>query len=168
MATNKKKTITKSAEPKDTNLEDSLLDTELQEGAVDDTAPEGDDEETGGGNASGEGSEVQGDTAGDGTEGGEQEEPTVLVAKLKILYQSHFYEPGEKLPRDDVEMEKAWLEAGSAELKTASEIAQKEKAAKAESVSALAGLSGITDGGEKDMEGNDLIGRVPKTVQRKK
>ena len=118
MATNKNKTIAKSAEPDNKNLEDSLLDTKSQEGAVEDTAPEGDDEQ--GEDTATEDDEKEEDTA---TEDDEKEEPTMLIAKLKILYQSHFYEPGERLPRDDAEMEKAWLDAGSAVLKTVSETA---------------------------------------------
>ncbi len=119
MATNKNKTKAKSVEPDNKNLEDSLLDTNSQEGAVEDTAPEGDDEP--GEDTATEGDDEQGeDTA---TEDDEKEEPTMLIAKLKILYQSHFYEPGERLPRDDAKMEKAWLDAGSAVLKTVSETA---------------------------------------------
>ncbi len=129
MATNKNKTIAKSAKPDNKNLEDSLLDTKSQEGAVEDTAPEGDDEQ--GEDTATEDDEQREDTATEedeqredtATEDDEKEEPTMLIAKLKILYQSHFYEPGERLPRDDAEMEKAWLDAGSAVLKTVSETA---------------------------------------------
>ncbi len=41
-----------------------------------------------------------------------------LVAKANILFFNRQYEPGDELPRFDAAMEKAWIESGTAVIKT--------------------------------------------------
>lgn len=87
-----------------------------------------------------------------------------LVAKRLILYRSRQYHEGETLPADDPEMVAAWLY-----YKSAAWVPKEEsKAPKAAMATAEPGLFGKVSNGEKDIDGNDLVGKVPKTAQRKK
>ncbi len=82
-----------------------------------------------------------------------------LIAIYPILYQSHQYDVGDELPANDQDMVNAWLEAGTAKWQE-----EQELSAKAKSVTAQSGLTGTVIGSEID--GNDLVGVVPKTPSR--
>lgn len=88
----------------------------------------------------------------------------VLKAVYPILYHSHQYKVGDELPTNNPEMVSAWLEAGTAEYFPSDEDAV--KAVKATPVTAEAGLPGETVSSESD--GEDLVGKVPKTPARAK
>ncbi len=93
-------------------------------------------------------------------------EGTTLVALYPILYHSHQYKIGDELPANDPEMVAAWLEAGTAEW-TDGEEGEPEEAAKAVPKTAEPGRTGQASSGS-DTDGDDLVGKVPKTKQRKK
>lgn len=86
-----------------------------------------------------------------------------LVATYPILYHSHQYAVGDTLPVNDTAMVEAWIEAGTA---VWSDGEEKSTAAKAVPKTAEPGLSGKAAGSETD--GDDLVGKVPKTPARKK
>lgn len=90
---------------------------------------------------------------------------TVLIAVYPILYHSHQYKVGEELPVNDPDMVSAWLEAGTASY-ISSEEKDTDKAVKATPVTAEAGLSGNAVSSESD--GEDLVGKIPKTAARTK
>ena len=89
------------------------------------------------------------------------EEPLVLRAVSHILYQSRQYVPGQKLPANNLDMVKAWIDAGTAAWMGAS-----SDPVKARPATAVGGLAGEAVGPETGSEG-DLVGRVPDTEQRK-
>lgn len=89
------------------------------------------------------------------------EEPLVLRAVSHILYQSRQYAPGQKLPANNLDMVKAWIDAGTAAWMGAS-----SDPVRARPVTAVGGLAGEAVGPETGSEG-DLVGRVPDTEQRK-
>ena len=92
---------------------------------------------------------------------GKVEEPLVLRAVSHILYQSRQYTPGQELPTNNLDMVKAWIDAGTAAwMGTASD------PVKARPATAVGGLAGEAVGPETGSEG-DLVGRVPDTEQRK-
>lgn len=95
----------------------------------------------------------------------EKTEDKKLVATRLILYRSRLYDAEDELPADDTEMVEAWLKYGSAKW-----VSKEPEAVmpKAEMKSAEPGLLGKTENGEKDVDGNNLVGKVPKTAQRKK
>jgi len=87
-----------------------------------------------------------------------------LVANRLILYRSRLYNPDEELPADDAEMVEAWLQNQSARWASI----EPDTTAKATPKTAQTGLFGKVDSGEKDIDGDDLVGRVPKTAARNK
>ena len=145
MAKEKKSTVKSAPDPIETeeSLENSPENTETPEGAVDDTAPEGEP----------------------GEEAEESEENKKLIASRMILYRGRLYNPGEELPADDNEMVASWLLYKSAKWVPDKPVAEQPKATQK---TAQAGRTGIVSGGEKDIDGNDLVGKVPKTAQRSK
>ncbi len=86
-------------------------------------------------------------------------EKQILVATYPILFESHQYKPGDKLPTHNLEMNEAWLEAG-----TAFWISEDKKATKAVPASAQAGLAGTSIPASEEA----LIGRVPTSGTRAK
>lgn len=90
-----------------------------------------------------------------------EEESPVLRAVSYILYNSRQYAPGQELPTNNLDMVKAWIDAG-----TAVWMGESSGAVKAVPVTAIGGLSGEAVGPESEPEG-DLVGRVPDTEQRK-
>lgn len=83
-----------------------------------------------------------------------------LIALRPVLYHAHQYDTGESLPVNDPEMTELWLAAGTAIWK---EEAEPEKpTAKAIPVTATPGMPGISSTGA-----DELIGRIPKTPERK-
>ena len=102
-------------------------------------------------------------TEGTGTEGTETEESGSctgateikrLIAVYPILFESHQYKPGDRLPTYNSEMAEAWVAAGTAVWKT-----EGEKAVKAVPASAQAGLPGTAIPSSEE----DLIGKVPRS-----
>lgn len=88
----------------------------------------------------------------------------VLTAKQSILFESKIYAPGDKLPAHNEAMVKAWLEAGTA---VWIDDATTDTKAKAKPRTATPGLSGEAVASESE-DGENLVGRVPKTTRRKK
>ena len=74
------------------------------------------------------------------------------------------YRPGDLLPPDHPDAE-AWVEAGSAKWVNAEDYAPPTYA-RATPATALAGLPGLAAGGEAT--GEDLVGRVPLTPERRR
>lgn len=93
-------------------------------------------------------------------------EGSSLVALYPILYHSHQYKIGDVLPANDAEMVSAWLEAGTAKW-TDKEDPEPTKAVKAVPKTADPGRSGQSSTGT-ETDGDDLVGKVPKTKQRSK
>lgn len=85
-----------------------------------------------------------------------------LIAQQSILFEGKIYNPGEHLPAHNAAMVAAWLEAG-----TAVWIENKNEAPKAKPRTAEPGLSGVSVASESE-DGEDLVGKVPKTTARKK
>ena len=88
---------------------------------------------------------------------------TELIAQMPILYHSRQFQAGDVLPVNDEVMVEAWLESGAAayvEVPT-------EKPAKAKPMTAEPGQFGQAVNSETE-NGEDLIGKVPKTKARKK
>lgn len=88
----------------------------------------------------------------------------VLTAQKSILFESKIYAPGESLPTKNAAMVEAWLAA-----KTAVWIDDEaiEPVSKARPRTAEPGLPGVTAASESE-NGEDLVGKVPKTTRRKK
>lgn len=93
----------------------------------------------------------------------ESNEVKTLVAAYPILYHTHQYAIGDELPVNDVAMVEAWIEAGTA---VWSDGEEEEKPPKAVPKTAEPGLPGKAVSSETD--GEDLVGKVPKTPARKK
>ena len=93
----------------------------------------------------------------------EDEAPKKLVAMYPILYQSRQYKVGEILPANNHDMVEAWLEAGTAKW-IADETNNK---AKAQPRTAEPGQPGEAVASESE-EGDNLVGKVPKTEGRRK
>lgn len=88
-----------------------------------------------------------------------------LTAQRSILFESKIYNPGEELPTKNPTMIEAWLEAG-----TAVWIDDEQKVTpvtKAKPKTAEPGLVGVAPHSEAE-DGDNLVGKVPKTVGRKK
>jgi len=107
--------------------------------------------------AEGTGTEGTGaETEGTGAEESESctgaTEKMRLVAVYPILFESHQYKPGDVLPTHNLDMNDAWLAAGTAVWKT-----EDGKAVKAVPASAQAGLAGTAVPASTE----DLVGRVP-------
>lgn len=90
--------------------------------------------------------------------------PKHLVATYPILYLSHQYQVGEVLPTNNLEMVEAWLAAGTA---VWVDDKQAETPAKAQPATAEPGLPGVSVSSESE-DGDDLVGKVPKTARRSK
>lgn len=86
-----------------------------------------------------------------------------LVAKSFILYNSTNYKPGDELPANNAAMVDAWLSAGTACWMTEGD----KESVKARTATAEPGLAGLAIGSDAD-NGENLVGRVPKTAARKK
>lgn len=84
------------------------------------------------------------------------EEDKVLVAQVYILYLAHHYRPGEEIPANDLDMVKAWLEAGSVQWVPISEFARD----KAYPMTAIDGMYGTATCSDSD-DGINIVGRVP-------
>ena len=84
------------------------------------------------------------------------EEDKVLVAQVYILYLAHHYRPGEEIPANDLDMVKAWLEAGSVQWGPISEFARD----KAYPMTAIDGMYGTATCSDSD-DGINIVGRVP-------
>ena len=84
-----------------------------------------------------------------------------LVAKAYIQDNYHRYAPGDLLPSESP-MAEAWVESGTAVWRD--EPLPTRPTAKR--VTAEPGLPGLAAGGE--MTGDDLVGKVPVTPERKK
>lgn len=95
-------------------------------------------------------------------------EGNTLVALFPILYRSRQYQIGDKLPTNNPDMVNAWIEAGTAKWVDATEAdTPSVPAAKAVPKTAEPGLGGQTSAGT-ETDGDDLVGKVPKTSRRKK
>lgn len=84
------------------------------------------------------------------------EEDKVLVAQVYILYLAHHYRPGEEIPANDLDMVKAWLEAGSVQWVPISKFMRD----KAYPMTAIDGMYGTATCSDSD-NGINIVGRVP-------
>lgn len=89
-----------------------------------------------------------------------------LVAQEYIQIGSIIHRPGDLLPLDDTEMVNAWIEAGTAVWMDLAEYMTAPSTATARLVTAMPGMSGLAVGGEAT--GDELVGRVPLTPERRK
>lgn len=82
----------------------------------------------------------------------------ILVANRQILHRGVQYNVGDHIPMtaEDIPVIIEWIKVGSAYLTDSS-----KESAKARPGAARAGL-GLADTGQKDIFGDDLIGRVPR------
>lgn len=87
-----------------------------------------------------------------------------LKALTSILYLSKLYLPGEELPTNNASMVDAWISAGTA---VWTEGEQNIEAPKARLVTRESGLAGEAIGSESE-DGENLVGKVPKTNSRKR
>ena len=85
-----------------------------------------------------------------------------LVAVYPILFLSHQYNVGEVLPVNYPDMVQAWLEAGTAVWKQT-----ESPKAMARPATAEPGLPGTAVASDSE-DGENLVGKVPKTTSRKK
>ena len=90
----------------------------------------------------------------------------ILKAICPILLANTQYKPGDDLPASDTALVEAWIEAGTAEWTEEEPV--KEVKVKAIPVTAEPGRTGKATGGESDENGEDLVGKVPKTSTRKR
>lgn len=93
----------------------------------------------------------------------------VLTAQTSILFESKMYKQGEELPVKNPVMVEAWLAAGTAVLidNEQTEAPKTPKAPKARPRTAEPGLPGVAVHSESE-NGENLVGKVPKTNSRKK
>lgn len=89
----------------------------------------------------------------------------VLTAQQDILFESKIYAPGDELPTKDAAMVEAWIEAGTA-VWIDNEKSETPKA-KARPRTAEPGQPGAAAASESE-DGDNLVGKVPKTTSRKK
>lgn len=82
-----------------------------------------------------------------------------LIALYPVLYLSKQYSVGDELPANNESMVSAWLEAGTAQW-----IENSLTGINAAPATAQAGIAGDAIGPETD--GDDLVGKVPKTPAR--
>ena len=87
-----------------------------------------------------------------------------LTAKTSILFESKMYKPGEELPVKNPAMVEAWLAAGTAVF---IDDEQTKTPAKARPRTAEPGQPGVAVHSESE-NGENLVGKVPKTNSRKK
>lgn len=87
-----------------------------------------------------------------------------LIAQQHILFESKMYAPGNELPTKDATIVEAWIAA-----KTAVWIKDdtNNTRAKAQPRTAEPGQPGVAVASESE-DGEDLVGKVPKTANRKK
>ena len=87
-----------------------------------------------------------------------------LTAQQSILFESKLYAPGDELPAHNASMVEAWLAA-----RTAAWIDDETagSAVKARPRTAEPGLPGAAVASESE-DGENLVGKVPKTIGRKK
>lgn len=95
-------------------------------------------------------------------ETGEEAENKKLVAVYPILFLSHQYKVGDVLPVNYPDMVQAWLDAGTAVWKQT-----EAPKAKARPATAEPGLPGTAVASDSE-DGENLVGKVPKTTSRKK
>lgn len=88
-----------------------------------------------------------------------------LIARAPILFESKIYEVGEELPTKNPQIVEAWLEAKTAVWIDDEE--PEETIVKARPATAEPGLTGQALSSESEA-GEDLVGKVPKTVARTK
>ena len=83
----------------------------------------------------------------------------ILVANRPILHGGVQYNVGDHIPMtaEDIPVIIEWIKVGSAYLTDSS-----KESAKARPGAARAGLGGLADTGQRDIFGDDLIGRVPR------
>lgn len=94
----------------------------------------------------------------------EDDENKILVAVYPILFHSHQYKVGDILPANYPDMVEAWLEAGTAVWKKAE---LESHLPMARPMTAEPGLAGASTSSES-ANGDNLVGKVPRTVGRKK
>lgn len=94
-------------------------------------------------------------------------EGKTLVATYPILFRARLYKVGDVLPVNDATMLNAWLEAGSAKWVDDAEPEKEAPVSKAKPAAAEAGLPGCNVVGAES-DGENLIGKVPKTSRRRK
>ena len=88
-----------------------------------------------------------------------------LTARQSILFESKMYAPGDELPTKNAAMVDAWLAAGTA-VWIDDEKTEAPKA-KARPRTAEPGQPGVAVSSESE-DGENLVGKVPKTASRKK
>ena len=96
-------------------------------------------------------------------EGATGETVASLIAVYPILYLAHQYKVGDELPTGDTAMVESWISAGTAAWQGAKPVSKP----KAKPVTAEPGLPGKSVSSEAE-NGEDLVGKVPKTAARKK
>lgn len=87
-----------------------------------------------------------------------------LTAQKSILFENRIYAPGEEIPTKNPVMVEAWLAAGTA---VWIEDETENTKTKARPRTAEPGLSGVAVHSESE-DGENLVGKVPKTTNRKK
>ena len=87
-----------------------------------------------------------------------------LIATAHILVGFRDYRPGEELPSEDAARAAAWVESGTAIWRDDDYVSPTY--VKAKPAAAEAGMPGLAVGGEGS--GDDLVGKVPATHQRKR
>ena len=122
----------------------------VADGVIENTEPEGTDPE---------GTDPE-DATGEEKEDGSK----ILVAVYPILFHSHQYKVGDTLPTNYPDMVDAWIEAGTAVWKGIEDVAPKTKAIPR---TAEPGMPGAAVHSESK-DGENLVGKVPKTDNRKK
>ena len=93
-------------------------------------------------------------------EGADEDEAKDLIALVPVLYLSHQYKVGDKLPANNPDMVQAWIDAESAVWMSA-----RKELPKAKPMTAEPGLPGMASASETK---DNLVGKVPKTPGRKK
>ena len=102
--------------------------------------------------------ELDADTAQNTANTSEESVVKNLIAVLPILFESHLYNPGDKLPCHNIDMVDAWIVCGSAEWKAP----DADKKVKVKSASATPGMTGMAvPSGEED-----LAGKLPVSPRR--
>ena len=87
-----------------------------------------------------------------------------LIARTAILYDGKMYDVGAELPTNNPQYVEAWTAAETAVWKDAEEVTTPVKAV---ARTAEPGLPGMAVASESE-DGDDLVGKVPKTAARKK
>lgn len=88
-----------------------------------------------------------------------------LIARTTILHDGKLYAIGDELPANNPQMVEAWSSAGTAVWKDDEEV--KPVPVKAVARTAEPGLPGTAAASESE-DGDDLVGKVPKTAARSK